>query len=241
MRIEEEHDTPKIISVDAWQTAIQLGMPVPGGTARIVFSGQLYGGEIWATGFYLSVGTLASPAAAAQLAHDVTTLLKDSGSTAAMSNQASKTWSTQTGWAKTSCYFYGTTGTKATIQGEWLLPAGLNGTGSGSGPNQSALVVSLRTATPGRSYRGRMFTPFTAGFGGASGQLAATDTNSIATAWAAAFSAMKSSSLGTPVVVSERLAVATTITAVVVNSRPDIQRRRANRESSDTTSNKPVA
>lgn len=166
---------------------------------------------------------------------NMTSLLQSSGSTAAMATQFSKTCSTQTSWEKTSVYFYGTTGTHSTIQGEYILPNAITGSASGSAPNQSALVVSLRTAQPGRSYRGRMFLPFTGGFGGASGQLANTDTNAVATAWAAAFSAMKTAYSAYPVIVSTHLAAKTSMTDVVVNSRADIQRRRANRENSDTT------
>lgn len=213
-------------------------MPKPAGVARIVMSGTLYGGEIWATGFYVDVGTLAGPSAANTLAQNMTSLLQSSGSTAAMAYQASKTWSTQTAWTKTSVYFYGNGGKLSSVQGEYVLPNAVVGSASGSAPNQSSLVVSLRTDTPGRSYRGRLFTPFTAGFGGASGQLAASDTNGVATAWAAAFSAMKTAYNAFPVVVSDHLAAKTSVTSVIVNSRPDIQRRRANRESSDTTAKK---
>lgn len=222
------------------ETAIDVGMPIPAQVARFVFSGQLFGGEIWASGFYADVGPLANPAAATTLAQSMTSLLKDSGSTAAMANQASKTWSTQTAWLYTTVYYYGPGGPHASLIGEYTLPTALVGSASGGVPNQCSSVVSLRTATPGRGYRGRMYMPLTAGISGASGQLGSSDVTSLATGWAAAFTAMKTSLSAYPVVVSAHNSAKTTITSVIVTSKADTQRRRANKEALNATVSKPV-
>jgi hypothetical protein len=110
----------------------------------------------------------------------------------------------------------------------------LAGSGSGSAfPPETALVVSLMTARPGRSYRGRMYLPAplagNAGATDAKGEVS-TAYRALVTAWAAEFFGdVNEAVFGPQVVVWSRINQSTEpVTRVAVGNQFDVQSRRQN-------------
>jgi len=106
------------------------------------------------------------------------------------------------------------------------------GTSVGSSlPLQNAVVVSLHTARPGRRGRGRMYLPITA-FDLTDHQLGSPIPQNIADYIQSVFQTINGSASvqGGVCVLSNVDAATHVVTSVVVNSRLDIQRRRANSE-----------
>ena len=101
-------------------------------------------------------------------------------------------------------------------------------------PYQSAVVCSLRTGFAGRSRRGRMYFPNRSLPAGSTGLLTAATVNTVADDLAAFFTAVNGIALtsgGNPsvVVVSQTHSDSQIVETVAVDTRPDIQRRRANK------------
>ena len=123
-------------------------------------------------------------------------------------------------------------GTKASVVGE--ATAGNPGTASGQTmPSQVAVVASFRSASNTRAGRGRAYMPAT-GVTLASGQLSAGECTLLANAWVSLFDGFATQSQTgmpqTPVVGSAKEGESRTIVAVIVDSRPDIIRHRAQGE-----------
>nr|CRY97302.1 hypothetical protein [uncultured prokaryote] len=110
-------------------------------------------------------------------------------------------------------------------------PVNIPGTaGSAPLPNQCAVVTSLLTGRPGRSKRGRMYWPLLAAPTSGDGQVSQTGIDLISNSVADLAHAWDGSGTGLPqvgVVASLTHGYNTPITDVSVDSRFDIQRRRA--------------
>ena len=116
---------------------------------------------------------------------------------------------------------------------EYQLPTPYSGSGASNMPYQCAVVLSLLTGRPGRSYRGRMYWP-AAGYALATSnaQLDSTTTAGIASD-ASNLITDVGAAAGTdfamlPSVYSARLGTTTYVTSVRVGSVIDTQRRRRN-------------
>lgn len=114
----------------------------------------------------------------------------------------------------------------------------IGGTGDATLPAQLAVAVSLGTARPGASYRGRVYLPAT-GLPCTNGRLPAAAAQELATAFLAWMQQVSGAagSLGgflaetlTPVVASNTKGVLTPVTSVRVGNRFDSQRRRSEGE-----------
>jgi hypothetical protein len=116
-------------------------------------------------------------------------------------------------------------GANAAAVGE-ITGVGVAGTGSAKQPNQCALVMSLRTALPGRSFRGRMYMPIIGGSMGTNGLLAAGRSDAWCAALANDFGTFNSSGFGKIVVCSPKQSAMTQVSAVEADSVVDTQRRR---------------
>jgi hypothetical protein len=121
---------------------------------------------------------------------------------------------------------------QAEFSAQALLGTPAAGTGTSYMPLQQCFCITTLTPRPGASYRGRMYLPATGmtldanrRFNGAA--LSAV-VNSVKQILAAG---NVDGQYGPPVVVSRTKTVATQITAIRYDLKPDIQRRRANRQS----------
>lgn len=212
-------------------------MTIPVGVNRIVITGHLSTNEIFATSFWTQGNIPGSQALANVFAANVASLfaVRPLGQVKFMLDSAS-------GYDSVKTYHYPTGGPAATYLG---IAAIAGGTGAGTGtslPLQGAIVASLRTQLAGRSHRGRMYFPCVAETL-TNHQLGSARTNTLAPDVAGFFSDVKANgSVGIPVIVSQVGGGSyTPITSVIVDSRLDIQRRRANKQvaSFSVTSNVP--
>jgi hypothetical protein len=205
-------------------------MGIPASVTHVVFGGALPGGEHWQSGFWVHGATPEDAAAAnanAELWWGQLTAEDDSG---AMRIQLEVCHAECT-LAYVRVYPYPSGGPTAPFVGEHS-PTALTGSGSELRlPNQVAMVVSLRTALSGRRHRGRMYLPCNALGLESSGNFADSNIALIAAGWATCFSDWnESGDNGSIAVVSQTGTSVTDVANIVVDSRPDIQRRRANRQ-----------
>lgn len=205
-------------------------MPIPAEVYRVVASGSLAGGEIWSTGLWVQGHTPATQADADSAAELWMAQLVSTTDPAPFLLMAENWWSTQTTLERVTTYCYPAGGPHAAFIGSYdQLTTGQQG--SQTKPNQVALVTSLRTGIAGRRSRGRMYVPLTGGPLGADGQVPTAGAQAIADSWGTFLGDWNASGdNGTVVVVSASATQAYPITQVVVDTRPDIQRRRANRQ-----------
>jgi hypothetical protein len=129
------------------------------GVLRVVVGGPVGGGDNWSIGLNMGVGTPAADAGATgtemnTVATDVLAFVKTAWDNA---NGIKTICRSGTALLSASSYLYGT-GAVLTAQGAATI-ASDPGTGSFPAPAFNALVVSLQTATAGRSGRGRLYLP----------------------------------------------------------------------------------
>jgi hypothetical protein len=129
-----------------------------------------------------------------------------------------------------SAYAYTTTSGEATVVSH--VPVSIAGGASTTTelPLQCAYVISTRCAVNGRRFRGRFYVPLTS-VTLTNHQLTTAQCTSILTGWQTAINVLATAVPPLePVVVSNTGSVATPITEISMDTRVDIQRRRANRQ-----------
>lgn len=206
-------------------------MPVPAGCTHVKFGGASAQGERWETGFWMfkDFATPITANAAALAAYnslvgtgDLFTVLKAS-------------LYSDTTLSYVRLYAYSTTGTKSTTIGEYLPATPVPGT-SGSAtilPLQVAAVVTLRTAQPGRRGRGRMYLPFNVPGGAPGGQGNLGTFQSITNALKKTINDMQATTEwtgGRMIVVSQTGTTSADVLKLTMDTRFDVQRRRANKQ-----------
>lgn len=191
----------------------------------MVLYGTVGATEIFETGFWV-VGTTPSSDL------DVQTMAgKVAAAWEANSTQQKSIISNDTAYTEVRGYFYGDTSGKATHTGSAPITGG-GGTSAGFNcPLQTCMVMTLRTGYAGRSNRGRMYLPANGINLGTDHLYGSAALQSLVIEFAAFLSdVITDGSIGAPVVVSRTESAYQTITAVDADYRPDIQRRRANKQ-----------
>lgn len=205
-------------------------MARPAGVSRVVLSGHLAGGEIFQTGFYIA-GAPVDQATTQGIADGFASNWVASAGDAARSILAGSS-----GYDKVTVYSYVAAGpAPASFVGEAAL-VGV-GTGGGQLPNQIALVATLLTGAAGRRNRGRMYLPAN-GMPLTGHQALLSLATSVATGMVAIFSQFDDAGV---VVVSGVAGTARRVTSVRVDTRPDVQRRRAGKQTIIGKAELPVA
>lgn len=205
-------------------------MPALGAYQRIVIKGVGPGSEIWQTSF----------------ATVVTSAITDQPGLQAYLNTVVPfiaTWWTAVKancyavykWTDVLAYQYQSGNTSAQFQAEAVQTPVAGTLASAASPIDTACVVSLRTAVPGRRTRGRMYVPCHASVQPADGNWAAAVPNALGTATKAMFNSITGGTIGGPVVVSRTGNTYQVVTGLVTDSKPDVQRRRENRLAASTT------
>jgi hypothetical protein len=199
-------------------------MPIPVGVTKFVLQGTLAGGEIWQTGFW-QLGAVSTPADANTAAQGVWTAFSNTG-TGQFGKAFQNTNNNQVQMSNCSAYSYPHGGPTADVVGTYG-PTPVTGTSIASAlPDQVAMCVTVLSAMAGASHRGRMYIPVTA-VNLATGALFSTsDVSSIVNGLKAALNAA-----GGAIVVSQHLDSYVPAVGLRADQRPDIQRRRANRQS----------
>lgn len=202
-------------------------MALPAGVARWTIEGTSNPEEVWAFDWWTSPGTgVASQAAWQSTVDALYTVL---GTTSLLTNLASLIGTDGAITALRGLYYRN--GQAAEFSGIHVASPAVAGTSSSRSPLQMCLCVTTLTGRPGASFRGRMYLP-TPGM--------PLDTNHRFTVGSltAVVNSLKQvmgagtvdGQYGPPVVVSRTKGIATQITNLRYDLRPDIQRRRANRQ-----------
>lgn len=204
-------------------------MAIPDGATHVVLSGTAPQGEIFATGFWLMGGAIDSEADANIAAQAIADLAKwdDTGA-----GHPATFVGSDTSFDTVNVYQYVTGNPRAAFIGEASLGPRPGQANQGPLPLQCCYVVSLRSGLPGRSRRGRMYLPCT-NQSLTNHQLDETDVEAIAAWWKGYFDELNAlgDTVGVLNVVSRTLSSAVEVSSLIVDSRLDIQRRRANGES----------
>lgn len=193
---------------------------------KVSHIGTRTGGEQWVTGHWC-----AAPAGVAQADLDAWT---DSVASAwaTLLTTLTTSGSTDTRYTDTKVSYYAAGSTSAVLQSDNAAHA-QSMTGTTKHPYQVAVVASLRTAIPTRKTRGRMYLPLDAMAMGSAGQYNSTQVNNVGAAMKAYLDAVRAltivGSATHPVVASHVSGLQTEISTVIVDSIPDIQRRRADK------------
>lgn len=139
-----------------------------------------------------------------------------------------------------SLYCYPTGGPAATAVAQQLIPS-VGSNGVGPQIPQCSMVASLRTGQAGRSFRGRVYLPKQSAVLTGGHQFPGTECTAAANAVAAFLSGWSLKTI-TPsgggifaVVVSPTRGSASGVEQVIVDSKPDVQRRRINRMVTENT------
>lgn len=212
-------------------------MPIPLNHSRNVVFGTLPGGEIFNWSLWADRAP-ASAAAANDQAQGIANAFKN---TAGPVNavRPEKLLGSDANYVGVKTYAY-TGGTAASFVGVGTIGVAGNSGASQVLPDQLALVVTLRTALAGRSHTGRIYLPITKWNLSSQGQMAKAETDGLA-AWFAAFLTAANTSLtgvsgNHMVVASQKLGTSQSITSVTVDTKIDVQRRRANRQNASGVS-----
>lgn len=211
-------------------------MPIPGDIARVSLVGHLPQGEIFNTSFWVrSIPVTDAPSANA-FAGAIRDAFQTVGGPALVTLLAANS-----GYDEVRVYAYTDGGPTADFIGAAPI-TGVQGTGTTDGlPLQTCMVASLRTGFAGRRSRGRMYLPWIKGLL-TTHQANTTIINQVGTALAQFFDAVNAlAATGEVCVLSQVVGVTTKVTSVVVDTRPDIQRSHANRQSITGTFTAPVA
>jgi len=192
------------------------------------------GSDTWSTSVWFRLGGYTVPTVA-----QLDTLVS-----AALTDFDSKVWSAASSPYKAAC----STGTKLTgargltytnnvlDQSDTHNITPIPGTGTSNHPMYVALVVTTQTGRAGRRNRGRMYLPATGATMASAGLFSSTQRDSVVDTLAARLSAVNAlSDTATVAVISSVGTTAHPILTVSADQRPDIQRRRANRQAVGTS------
>lgn len=218
-------------------------MTIPPLMTHVTIAGILRGGEIWQTGFWTRTGTATTPEGATAHAVRLAALFDNPGGLRAymVGNLLRGGDSVES----LTVAEYPEGGPTAQFIGEFRVHT--PGTASGNLPNQVSMVASTRTGQAGRRHRGRMYLPA----GGVTltptdSEFGTSEITNAASAVATFFSAINTQGGAPPqgpeqvVVLSKVAGTALPVTSVIVDSRPDIQRRRANQQAIVGSFSQPV-
>lgn len=215
-------------------------MAIPPGMYRLVMSGSMPGGEIWSSGFWVHGDAPTDTATANALAQLWQAELHSEEDPAFMRLFLNGYCSEGVTWDTTTVYSYPDGGPHAAVIGVYEATV-TGGQASAQLPNQVSLVFSLRTGGAGRRQRGRMFLPMNAVNLTTDGQISSGTATTLANSLAATFSDWNASGDNGEVVVCSQSATAFyKVTSIIVDTRLDIQRRRAASQSIDGRSTAPL-
>ena len=196
--------------------------------ARVSLEGHLAGSEVFATSYWLALGTQGTAASALNIANDVVTRLGTNGLGATSILARMKTiLGTSDGYDRVRVYTY-VPGTVAAADSATAAIASGAGTGGRTAPFPTCIVVTLNTGKPGRANRGRMYFPYASSCA-ADGTISTSTIDAITTAVGDLFGSHKNSPLaGTGVVGvwSPTHGFFNEVTNVRGDNKPDVQRRR---------------
>jgi len=199
-------------------------MPGLGDWGRVVIKGTGPGSEVWQTGFsVISTVAITSQSGLQTLLNNIAPLVDTWWTSAKANCYAIYTYT------EVDMYWYQGVLTTAEFQAQSIRTPTAGSLVAQGSPIDIACVVSLRTAQPGRSGRGRMYVPCHQSVNTSTANWASTVNSGLGTATRTLFNGIISGTTGYPAVVSRTHATYQLVTGLVTDSRPDVQRRRENR------------
>ena len=200
-------------------------MAIVAGVNRLSIVGTGPSGEIFDTSFWVEGPVVASNTQANALAEAAATHFIASAR-AALLNLIYSDYV----YRSIRAYCYPSGGPAASFIGEHSIGDAPGTASSPSLPLQTAMVASLRTGSAGRRHRGRMYLP-ASGAPITNHQFQSTNVNNVSAGMAAFFTALNADVVGATVHIVSQVGggAVTPVTAVIVDAKPDIQRRRADK------------
>lgn len=195
-------------------------------SARVSLEGQLPGSELFVTSFWVAPAFHDQAGLNAALAAVGSHFSPNESAFLDLCNPSTVYTTVRIG-------YYAANATSQLFSGEAAIPGGGgNGTGPQVLPNQAALCLTLRTPQTGRRYRGRMYLPATgAALALPAGNVDPAKALAVCNKAKAFFDALNADpAVGIVSVASQAAGILTRVNRVGVDTRLDIQRRRANRQ-----------
>jgi hypothetical protein len=207
-------------------------MSIPAQVARFTFGGNADNGETWNTSFWAQpLSDITSQEEFQAQVDDLADVL--TGGTGFVT-QMRPFWSDATHLTFFDGLYYSNEQTASFI-GKHAYESPVVGTGTTPLPLQTCAVLSLETAVPTRRGKGRMYLPANAAAMQSGHRFSDTPVQNLVNAAADFFSILDTGTPGwTPGVMSSAGSAFRPLTAVHMDNKPDIQRRRANDMSSGT-------
>jgi len=202
-------------------------MAIPDAMIRVTLTGHLTGGEIFNSSFWV-VNNAAEGAIDTEVRADAyAAAVRDQFQLELLPTLVPRI-TADSAYDEVRIYGYPDGGPIASVIGAASVTGG-TGTGTDELPLQCATVASLRSDFSGRSRRGRMYLPMTAGLLGVDHQFTNVAAQAIADDTAAFLSAVNAIPRTFNVVVLSQLGTGSVVpvTEIVVDTRVDTQRRRA--------------
>lgn len=170
---------------------------------------------------------------AAQTAENVIHIQQDGGSSDSVFaglNDAQSTHMFESASSSTGVYSVSITPLDgSSVTSDYIAPStDWNGNTGGNWSPAVAVTIKMLTAIRGRSFRGRLYLPFTADSAQENGSIGGSMAGTMANAWADWLAALADETL-VPVVASYKLAVATPIVSILPQLGCSTQRRRQRR------------
>lgn len=202
-------------------------MALPPGVARWTLSGSLHGEETWAFDWWTQPGTGVASAAAWQTTCDDLYAAITAGSIHTTLATILCTSNDNVGTLK-GLYYRNAQTAEYTAQHNF---SAVNGTSNSFGPFQMAFCVTTLSDHPTRRTRGRLYVAARGASLDANSRYTSAQVGPVATKVAQLLGVGNTlGEVGPPVVVSRAATAATRITAIRYDLRPDVQRRRANKQ-----------
>jgi hypothetical protein len=198
---------------------------IPNDVTRVSIIGTGPASEVFDTSFWL-VGDAPLNAVGANL---IATAVRDAWQANAAASW--KSWlSPLQRYTEVRVYGYRTGGPNASAIGTAAIVGG-DGTGAFRNPVQTCVVAGLRTLFAGRRARGRMYLPATGRQLAPDALWTLAEVTALANATGAFFSALNANAAAWTVGIVSQVGAGSVqaVTSVVVDNKPDIQRRRANK------------
>lgn len=198
------------------------GIPTP--LAKWVISGTMASGiQDFSTGLWFNPNF--SDIVGQSELDDTLLAINDQMLPAFMDGQVTKLWTASDQWNATRLYYYPANTRVASLVSEYNITP-IPGTGTANLPKETSLVVSLRTSVPGRSGRGRMYFPACGNSLNSVGLINPLDsTHGLAAALLTAFNALNAAAIN-PIVASFSKSNYHAVRTLVIDNKPDTQRRR---------------
>jgi hypothetical protein len=206
-------------------------MPVPAGVDRCVFYGHLPGGEIFNWSLWINSAS-ADQATAQAWATQLANLWKGINNTPGVSDLPwTKVLQPSAGYDGVRVYAYTIGNAPAAHMADAALSAPGNASSGTPLPNVVACAVTLKTATAGRSYTGRVYLPATNQVLDSNGLMSTSTVDGLASSMQHLIQAINGAPGGYAVcVVSGKTGAKTPVTSVRIDNKCDVQRRRENHQ-----------